>query len=448
MSGTIHRFLASAAVALTLVACSAPKYTVDDGRKVNEELLRNIRTYGAGEAALRPAIARTAQLNDPGCDKQWELPFSVATSAAFNEDDRVAWVRGLNVDERLTIVGAAPGVGLELGDKIERIDGRSSRDMENMTAILIDRRDGGKPFPMQLAGGKKVQVTPFEVCRGYTRLAPPSTPRLQEYHWLMSVHPLESVQSPPTEDEALWMVLWTQGVSEEGGARMKTYHYGTKIAGTIYSLATLVSGVKGVAMAAETAVKTAQSAAANAASSILRQQLMDQASAIARNQARDQLSVAFKQLSQQQALTQMQLAAANRGALSGVSWIAGTVFDKADAWAWTRMEALGADPLAAFSLHQKMMEQGLYGNAFVFDVDRLGALSKIAESADKGEDVVMILNGLRPDMLPLNLADMPLSSAPSSLGIFGDETEAAARPPVFGFIDSMLEVPLESATTR
>lgn len=56
-----------------LVGCAAPKYTVDDGRPVNEELLGHIRTYGAGEKALRPAIARSAALQDPVCDIQWEL---------------------------------------------------------------------------------------------------------------------------------------------------------------------------------------------------------------------------------------------------------------------------------------------------------------------------------------------------------------------------------------
>lgn len=73
-----------------LAACAGPQYTVDDGRKVNEELLGHIRTYGAGETALHPAIAHTAELKHPECDTQWELPFSVATSYDWSADDRVA----------------------------------------------------------------------------------------------------------------------------------------------------------------------------------------------------------------------------------------------------------------------------------------------------------------------------------------------------------------------
>ena len=52
------------------------KYTVDDGRKVNETLLANLRLMGHGERALRPAIVRSAALKDPGCSRQWELPRS------------------------------------------------------------------------------------------------------------------------------------------------------------------------------------------------------------------------------------------------------------------------------------------------------------------------------------------------------------------------------------
>ena len=89
------RLFFSILVLMLLGACAGPKLTVDDGRKVDEELLANIRTYGAGERALRPAIARSAQLKDKDCDKQWELPFSVASAYDLPQTDRVAWVRGL-----------------------------------------------------------------------------------------------------------------------------------------------------------------------------------------------------------------------------------------------------------------------------------------------------------------------------------------------------------------
>jgi hypothetical protein len=163
-------------LALLTGCASGPNFTVDDGRKVDESLLAGMRAYGAGERLLRPAIARSAALQD------------------------------------------------------------------------------------------------------YTRLAPPNTPQLQDYHWLLNLHPLEVTGAEPAPDEALWMVLWTQGLSEEGGARMKTYHYAVKIAGTLYNLATPASGVKAAALAADAAITAARSAAANVATEFLKQQLIKQGS--------------------------------------------------------------------------------------------------------------------------------------------------------------------------
>ncbi len=108
-----------------------------------------------------------------------------------------------------------------------------------------------------------MRVTPFKVCRDYTRLAPVSSPRAQDCHWLRSVNPLEVASVDLTGDEALWAMLWTQGVSKEGGARTKSYHYGSKIAGTLYNLFTLTSGLEGAAVASD----------------ILKQQLIEQATA-------------------------------------------------------------------------------------------------------------------------------------------------------------------------
>jgi hypothetical protein len=83
-----------------------------------------LRHYGHAEQVVRPAIARSAELRDPACDQQWELPISVATSYGWDDaTDRVAWVGALDVDERVTVVGAAPGVPLAPGDKIEAVAG-------------------------------------------------------------------------------------------------------------------------------------------------------------------------------------------------------------------------------------------------------------------------------------------------------------------------------------
>ena len=88
--------LALAAASGLFGGCASQKYTVDDGRKVDEALLNQIRAYGDAERLVRPAIVRSAALRDRECDKQWELPFSVASSESWAEADRVAWVRALN----------------------------------------------------------------------------------------------------------------------------------------------------------------------------------------------------------------------------------------------------------------------------------------------------------------------------------------------------------------
>jgi len=428
-----------------LTACAAPKFTVDDGRVVDEVLLGHIRSYGSGEQALRPAIVRTAALKDPACDTQFELPFSVASSDEWSENDRVAWVRGLGVDERLTVVATSPGSGLKLQDRLVEIDGYHNRSAEEMLLKLAARRDAGEPFEVKLATGKKVPIRPFKVCRGYTRLAPPNSPATQDYHWLLSVHPLEIPLANLDDDEALWMVLWTQGVSEEGGARMKTYHYGTKIAGSLYTLFTVASGLKGAAMAADAAIAVAQQTAATVASDVLKRQLIDQATAFAAARLRNEVLGSARKLTQQQVMGALQVAAVNRGALSGVAWVASTVFEEADAWAYTRMEQLNANPLAGFNLHQKLIERGLASNSMVFDTDRLTALNKLAEDKGRGEDVVAILQGIRPEEIQVAMADMPLASAPT--GFSYDDTRDpadATQPFANGLVDGLLTMSVAS----
>lgn len=439
------RQLAALFLISLLAACAAPKYTVDDGRKVDEVLLGNIRDYGAGERALRPAIVRASALKDKDCDTQWELPFSVESSDKMKMDDRVAWVRALGVDERLTVVAAAPGSPLKIGDKIQDIAGYAKEDSEEMMLKLADRRDGGSPFSIKLFGGNTVRVTPFKVCRGYTRLAPPATPLAQDYHWLLNVHPLQLARGDLTEDEALWTVLWGEGVSEEGGTRMKTYAYGTKIAGTLYNLFTIASGIQGAAAAANAAVQAAQAAAGSVASEVLKRQLLDQATAMATNRLREEATDVVRKLSQAQVANAMQQAAANRGALSGVAWVASTAFEKADAWAWQRMEKLKADPLAAFTLHQKLIERSLTGNSMALDSDRLNALNKIAESRGLGEDVVAILGGMHPEDLQVAMADMPVASAPKAFSYESmDDPSQTQAPFAKGLVDGMLNMPAAS----
>lgn len=441
------RSLITVLACLLLAACAGPKFTVDDGRKVDEALLASIRAYGSGEQSLRPAIARTAALGDVECDKQWELSFAVATSYGWSENDRVAWVRGLGVDERLTVVAVTPDSPLKLGERIVKVRGQADADSESLLGTLAEARDEGRPFSLVLSNGRNVAITPFQVCRGYTRLAPPNTPKLQDYHWLLSLHPLEIMQADLSEDEALWAVLWTQGLSEEGGARMKTYHYGMKIAGTLYNLVTLATGLKGAALAADAALKAAKSAAASMATDFLKQQLIEQGRALAVQRIREGLADAAQQLTRQQVVDAMQAAAANRGSLAGVARIGATVFDRADQWAFARMSKLGANPLAGFTLHQKMIERGLTSNALVFDAERLTSLNKFAQAQGLEPEVLAILRGLKPEDLLYEIGAMPLASAPSTFSFESPNDPGAGRFSR-GLIDAMLDIPAESGARK
>jgi hypothetical protein len=434
-------------LSLLLVACAAPKYTVDDGRKVDESLLANIRAYGHGEQSLRPAIVRSAMLKDAKCDRQWELPFAVATSYGWADNDRVAWVRGLNVDERLTVVAAAPNSPLNPGDKLLAVAGQKDQDSERLLATLADARDAGKPFSVTLSNGVGRTVSPFEVCRGYARLAPPNTPEVQDYHWLLSLHSLEISKAQLSEDEALWAVLWTQGLSEEGGARMKTYHYGTKIVGTLYNLATLATGLHGAALAAEAAVSAAKVAAKSVASEIVKQQLIEQGKALAAQRIREGLIDAGKELTKQQVMNGLQAAAVNRSSLSGVAWIASTVFDQADQWAFERAEKLGADPLAGFSLHQKLLERSLAGNAFALDIERLESLSKLAQSKGLDGQMQAILRGFKASELALEIGAMPLATASEAFS-YESASDPGSERFSRGLIDAMLDIPAESGAHK
>ena len=448
----LTRLLGSAALltaALLLGGCAAPpRYTVDDGRKVDEALLAGIRAYGDGERAIRPAIARSAALKDKDCDRQWELPFSATSSRAWTPDERVAWVRALGVDERLTVVAAAAGSPLAAGERIEGIDGVDRPEEPDwLLQQMAQRRDRGWAFTVRTGSGSQVQVTPFEVCRGYTRFAPPNTPRLQDYHWLMSVHPLELAQASLTDDEALWVVLWTQGLSEMGGLRMKAYDYGTTLLSTVWTLASMASGVKAAAVAADAAVKAAQSAVTAAVTELVKQQLVDQAKGFATRRLRDELSDVAERMTRAQVLNTMQRAAANRGTLLGVARVAATVFDRADNWAFERMARLQANPLAGFVLHQKLIEGGMAQNALLFDPDRLASINQAARKRGLGDQVVAILNGLRPETLELALASMPLASAPTEFS-WEDPADISTDPFARGYIDAMLRMPVQTPGGR
>lgn len=388
----------SAVVASLFLSGCATKYTIDDGSAVDEKLLSSIRTYGKAERAVRPAIVRSAQLNDSECDKQWELPFAVTSSHGLPQMDRIAWVRALQVDERLTVVAAIEPGPLKPGDKITHIDDYKD-DADDMLVELAAQRDRGREFVLTLSDGRKVPVKPFEVCRGRYELTRPNGPADQDYHWLHARHAASLFDLALTPDEVLWTVLWTQGLSEEAGARMKTYHYGTRLLKGALTVASIASGVGAAANAASAAAANfAASEAGKAAAVAAGKELAKFAAEQAATAVRDKIiSSATKEIAkaaaQELAMSALRSAAIFKSSLGGISWVAGTGFYMADKWAHERMALLGADPLAPFTLHGKLALAGQGENAFVFDEERLTAMTGFAEKSGMGERAKLALAG-------------------------------------------------------
>lgn len=363
-----------ALAAMLLTACGSIQPTVDDGRQINQRKLDGIRTFGEGQQTLREAVVRSSPATASGCETDWELPFAVASSDGLETVDRVAWVRAVKVDERATVVASTANAGLEPGDKLLDIDGYRSDSGRQMVEALAERRDAGGPFQVTTASGRSVRVVPFRVCRGRARIAPPAKPDMQDYHWIYSVHPHEVLSANLTLDEALWLVLWTQGLAAEGGSRMMGYQYGLAPLRVALSVAAFLGGAGAVASAAQ----GAGAAAANEVGVIVAKNV---ATGVAVNVAKDQVTDA------------MSASSKNRASLEGVSWVAGTMFARADQWGFERMVELKADPLAAFSLHRKLVAAGSVRNAFVLDAERLPALLALAEQKGLGTLAQATLDG-------------------------------------------------------
>lgn len=432
-----------------LGGCASTGPVGDDGRALDPNLLASFQLYGQGERALRPALAQAAQVAanpQVDCEKQWELPFAVATAEGSEGDNRLAWKRALKVEDPLTVIASSPGAQVYEGDRIVRVGGVDGKAMRLLEA-LGEAREDGKPFEILLQGGKRVMVRPFQVCRGYARLAPPTTPKMQDYHWLMTLHPLELPQVQPSTDEMLWAVLWTQGLSEEGGARMKTYHYTMKIGGTLLQLASLASGLGAAAKAADIALAEAKKAAANVVVDFAKQQIIDQGKQLAMQRLREGLQDAAVNVTRGQVLAVLQRSAANRGSLGGIGFLASTVWDRADAWAFRRMKELGADPLAGLRLHQKMVQRDLADNAFALDAERLSALTRLAEANGLKAQVRALFEGLDIDALDVALAAMPLASERKAFSYELPDELSGGRFSR-GLIDGLLHMPAQGGGAR
>jgi len=410
--------LVGAIAALLLAGCGSPVYTVDDGSKVDERLYKTVSAYGAGEQVIRPAIVRSATLKDPDCSKQWELPFAVATSYDLDKEKRIAWVRAWQVDERLSVIAATKESGLAVGDKIDRLDGYHRDNTVKMMERLIELREDGDPFPVTLSTGKVVQITPVEVCRGHVQITSPESPDAQDYHWRYSTHPVSVFEQPLTADEGLWLVLWTQGLSEVGGPLGKTYYYGGRLLKAIYTTASIVSGVGAVANAAQTAAaqiaaQQASRAAINEATQQAARALANQAVDAAKEKALVVLREALKSQAQAMAMDSIKASAIFRSSLSGVSWVMGTQWDRADEWALQRMRQLGADPMAAYSLHFKLASHANALNGLVFDEERLKGVQAFADKDGFGEKAKNVLAGNDPNATEVNVSAVTVASVES-----------------------------------
>jgi hypothetical protein len=336
----------AATLLVVLGGCASTTPTVDDGRKLDRQLLVEMQAYGEAAAAIRPAIVRTATLNNTECSTQYELPFEVLSAYGLGDDAKVAWVRALGVDESLTVIAADPSSGLKGGDIVAQVAGYKSGNTRKMADALLAARDRGEPFTLELASGEQVTVSPIKICRGHVLVASPFEPASQGYHWAQSVHPLEIFHQQLTLDEAAWIVLWTQGLSERGGPQMKTYAF---MVGSIKWITVLALGFG-----------ASGGGAAAAGTSTASHQLAGQAASL------------------------MAQAAANRASLSGISGVAASMFDRADQWAFDSMRKLGLDPRAGLSLHAKLVAQGAASNAFLFDERRLANMRALVAGLPKG----------------------------------------------------------------
>ena len=152
-----------------------------------------------------------------------------------------------------------------------------------------------------------------------------------------------------------------------------------------------------------------------------------------------------------QSLTQAQVVASmqhgggnNRGLLGGVSRVAATVFDQADAWAYSRMQtARRRTRWPASRLHQKLLEHNLLANGMALDPERMDERAGTGHEKDgRKEDVVAILKGIRPETLDFDaLATCPWHPPrrPSATRTWPPHRNA--NPYARGLIEAMLEMP-------
>ncbi|WP_233809444.1 YgdI/YgdR family lipoprotein [Paraburkholderia sp. HP33-1] len=403
------RLIAAAVTLASLAACSTT-YTVDDGRQVDEKLLAQIRTYADGERALRPAIVRSADLHDQDCSHQWELPFDAYTTYPLKDDDaKVAWVRGAGIDEHLRVIATSAAADLAVGDILAEIDGYESKNAVKMQKELISDRDHGKPFDVKLESGRTVKITPVEVCRGHIVLGEPGKHADdQEYHWLAVHQPLQIAAAHLSPDEAQWVVLWTQGLSEEAGVRMRVWKTGVGLV-TFAGEVALTVATAGAAAAAAAGATAAGAAAGASVGATLGAAATSMALVVL---PREAASIAG-------------YAVSNTASLHGINWVASTGFHKADKWAFAHMDKLGMNPAAGEALEKHLASAGSTRNAFLLDDEREKQMSTLLASLPAQTQPVQAKdeNAPAPTLPAGSTAPVELSTAPGPV-----QAETVAAP--------------------
>jgi hypothetical protein len=80
----------------------------------------------------------------------------------------------------------------------------------------------------------------------------------------------------------------------------------------------------------------------------------------------------------------------------------------------------------------------------------MASLQALANQAGRGEEVVAILKGIRPETLTFDLTEMPLASAQQAFS-YEDLEPRSTNPYARGLIEAMLEMPdtgLPAASSR
>ncbi len=275
-------------------------------------------------AAVRSAIDlsestyRSRPLLGTGCATDKYPALRVGSSVHMTHQvDRDLNARLFGLDEKVRVMWAAPDLGLAQGDVVVELNGETdARRM--MQAYVTASVANTRAVTLRTASGKRVEATPFDICKGITAAYNPTNPTLAHSH-AIHVHPLEVWDTALTPEERMWIVAWGQGLTATTGGSMRAAYVGTAL-GTAILVVPLSAVTQNIAGAA--------------------------------------------------------MSHGSRGAATAAG-IQG--YGAADAWAFNAMRTLGYDPVIGLHLHEKFVAKGSTNNAFALSPERLAALVKRAQ---------------------------------------------------------------------